>query len=84
MIVHIVAFDDVRVVHVTEDLNLPTDLTADGLFVVSIDDFQGIRARQRAADDFVNGASRAASYSVDSVQFRDVDLVSRGGNVGGS
>ena len=78
MIVHIVAFDDVRVVHVTEDLNLPTDLTADGLFVVSIDDFEGIRARQRAADDFVNGASRAASYSVDPIEFGEVDLV-RGG-----
>ena len=83
MVIHFVAFDDVRMVHVTEDLDLPTDLTANRLFVVSIYDFEGIRARRSAVDNFVNGASRAASYSTDPVQFRDVDLVSRGVNVGG-
>lgn len=75
------AFDDVRVVHITEDLDLPTDLTADVLFVVPVDDFESIRARRRAVDDFVNGASRAASYSVDPVEFGEADLGSRSGCV---
>lgn len=76
-------FYDVGVVHVTEDLDLPADLTADRLFMVPVDNLEGIRARGRAVDDFVNGASGTAPYPVDAVELGEVDLLRQGVGVGG-
>jgi hypothetical protein len=74
VIEHVVAFNDVRVVNVTKDLDLTADRVPYGVFVVSVDDFQSVEAARWTVDDFVDGASAAASDSVDSIEFRETEL----------
>lgn len=57
MIEHVVTLDDVWVVDVAEDLDFTADLTADGVFVVAVDDFEGEDFARWAVEDFVDGAA---------------------------
>lgn len=76
MIEHVVAFNDVRVVDVAEDLDLAADLVANGVFVVAVDDFESVEAAGWTVDDFVDGSAAAASDSVDSVELGEAELSS--------
>ena len=75
MIEHVVAFNDVRVVDIAKDLDLTADRLAYRVFVVAVDDFQSVESARWPVDDFVDGASAAASDSVDSIEFRETELI---------
>lgn len=68
VIEHVVAFDNVGVVHVAEDLDFAADLVSDGVVVGSVDDFEGVELSGWAVDDFVDSAAAAAADSVESFQ----------------
>lgn len=72
VIEHVVAFDNVRVVDVAEDEDFTADLVSDGVFVVSVDDFEGVELYGWAVDDFVDSAAAAAADSVESFQRREI------------
>ena len=76
MIEHIVAFNDVRVVDVAEDLDLAADLVANCVFVVAVYDFESVDAAGWAVDDFVDGSSASSSDSVDLVELGEAELSS--------
>ncbi|KAH7845311.1 hypothetical protein Vadar_000560 [Vaccinium darrowii] len=61
---HVVAFDEVRVVDISEDEDFTADLVFDGVFVVSVDDFEGVELSGWAVDDFVDCAAAADSSSL--------------------
>lgn len=69
---HIVAFDNVKIVDVAEDLDFAADLAAYGVFVVPVDNFEGVVFSGGSVDDFVDGATAAASDSVHSVELGEV------------
>ena len=76
MIEHIVAFNDVRVVDVAEDLDLAADLVANGVFVIAVDDFESVYAAGWTVDDFVDGSAASSSDSVDLVELGEAELSS--------
>lgn len=73
VIKHVMALDDVSVVDVTHDLDLPTDLTADRVLVVTVDYFEGVQLARWAMDDFVDCAAGSASDSIDSLQIGEIE-----------
>lgn len=77
------AFHDVGVVHVTENLDFPVDLAADGLFWVAVDHFQGVDFGGGAVPDFVDCAAASASYSVQSFEVGEIYGGGGGGGGGG-
>lgn len=54
---HVVALDDVWVVDVAEDLDLPADLAADRVFVVAVDDLEGVDTTRGPVDHLVDGTA---------------------------
>lgn len=75
MIEHVVALHHVRIVHVTEDLDLATDLKPGRVVVVTIYHFQRVDPTRGSMDHPVNRPSGSAPDAVRSLQLRKVEIV---------
>lgn len=68
VIEQVVAFDDVRVVDVAEDLDFAAHLIAYGVFVVAVNHLESVEFTSGAVEDFVNSAAGAAADAADALQ----------------
>lgn len=73
VIIHVMALDDVEVVYVSEDLDFPADLAANGVVVVAIDHLEGVVFTGGAVDNFVDSAACATAYSIHTLQLGKVE-----------
>ena len=75
MVEHVMAFDHVGVVHVTEDLDFGADLAADRVLVVLVYDLEGEDSARGLVDHSVHGPIDAAPDSISSLELGVVEAL---------
>lgn len=77
MIVHVMALDNVLVIHVSEDLNFSMDLTAHGFLVGTVYNLKRVKTTSESVTDLIHGASAAATNPIEALELNEWHLLLR-------